>query len=128
MKRYTKVAVAALALIAVAVGAQTLSTYTAAWNAPTAAIDGSALVGPTTYQVYVGNTSMGSKDPYGSPVASLSEIVVPSAPGLMCITVTAISSGIESVPSNEACVTVPGAPPVAVVPVKPNPPTGVTLK
>lgn len=112
-------AVASLALAA------SLQTYTASWAAPTAAIDGSALVGPTVYQLHVAKVSGGPYSGYGAQVSSASELVVPSAAGTLCAVVTAISSGLESDPSNEVCVTVPGLP---VVPVKPAAPTGFALK
>lgn len=128
MNMYKKVSIAGAAVMALMVGlvfAASLQNYTASWGAPTAAVDGTALTAPVVYQLHVAKVSGGPYSGYGAQVSSLSELVVPSAPGTMCAMVTAISNGLESDPSNESCVTVPGLP---VVPVKPAAPTGFTLK
>lgn len=106
--------------------APVLQTYTATWTAPLKEVDGSALPGPVTYQVYVGTVSQSIKLSYGPTVSTLSEMIVPAVPGLMCVTLTAISGGVESAPSNEACVTVPGSNPVTSA--KPTPPVLISLK
>lgn len=97
----------------------------AAWVAPTTDVNGVALAGPVTYQLYVGGP--GKEVAYGSPVSALSEAVLPTAAGTLCVTVTATVGGLQSDPTGEVC-NVIAAPPVVVVPAKPKAPTGLTLK
>lgn len=127
-RKKTLIGLVVLAALATVAAAAALQSYTAAWVAPTVDVNGVALTGPVTYQVYAGTP--GKETAYGVPVSTLAEAVLPAAAGTLCVTVTAIVSGVASDPSPEVCVIVAGPPPVVVPPVvaKPKPPTAVTLK
>lgn len=126
MRILRRVSIAALALAAVSLAvAATLQSYSASWNAVTQGVDGSTLTAPVLYQLHAGTVPGGAKGGYGGQVSSLAEFVMPSVPGTLCLTVTAISNGLESDMSNEVCVTVPTP---VVPPVKPKAPTGLAIK
>lgn len=63
-----------------------------------------------TFNVYI--SSLPGVAPNGSPDGNVATTDYPLVlpPGSYCSVVTALSSGIESAPSNELCFTVPGAP------------------
>lgn len=119
MKKYLLAALA----VALAGVAFAFTSLTASWVAPTTDINGVALTGPVTYQLYAGGP--GKEVAYGSPVSSPGELVQPTAAGTLCVTVTAIVGGLQSDPTGEVC-TVVAAPPVVAA--KPKAPTGLTLK
>lgn len=87
------------------------------WGAPTAHVDGTAITGAVSYNVYQGVGTGGTKTKVATVTAATSTINV----GLLsnttyCWEVTAFegASGPESARSNEACKTFPASPPAKV--------------
>lgn len=100
--------------------AQGAPQFTVTWTAPTAYTDGT-LIGTAaiTYQLYSG--ASGAEVKLGNPVTSPPYVITPApAPGKpLCVQVTAIVNGVESVKSAEACGTMPYP--------APNSPTVITI-
>jgi hypothetical protein len=86
------------ALLSQAALAQTL---TAAWAAPTANTDGTAITGPITYNLYSGARG---KEVQTQSALTATTTAVPTTPGTqLCVRVTAIVNAQESAQSAEAC-------------------------
>jgi hypothetical protein len=101
---------ALLALVAACAIAQTATTSVAlGWTAPTQNVDGSAISGALTYNLYQGPKA-GPFTKVGSGLAAVSTTVTSLAAGA-CFAVTAVeTTGSESALSNTACALQSAAP------------------
>ncbi len=108
MKSFLLLVVSAILLLGASVTEATAPQFTITWTAPKTNVDGTAISGAITYQVYAGVGS-GKEVKIGTPVSAASYVLTPlPAPGSNeCVQVTAIANGVESARSVEACATVP---------------------
>jgi hypothetical protein len=84
-----------------AAAAQTATTQTLAWTAPTTDVNGVALTGPITYNVFTG--AMGAETQLVAGTSNLSVPVATPAGATVCAYVIAVVNMVSSAQSPEVC-------------------------
>jgi hypothetical protein len=98
-----------------AAGVASAATASLSWTPPTANVDGSAITGTITYNVYQGVQGATPAKVQSALTTASATVTAGLTPGTtQCFTVTAVVNGVESAQSNSGCAAVsyptPGAP------------------
>lgn len=88
------------------------------WTPPTTNTDSTPIAGPITYTLYQGSAGAVTTKVQTGITGQSALVSSGLTPGTQtCFAVTAVVAGIESVPSNQLCVTIP---PVVLTPSSPT--------
>jgi hypothetical protein len=100
-------------LFATAAFAATPASASLAWTAPAANVDGTAITGAITYNIYQGLTGALVKVQSGVTGVTATITTGLTAGTSQCFAVTAVVAGVESAQSTQACAAIPAKTPSA---------------